>query len=266
VKIAFSTISCPDYDVDTIARGVGEFGYDGVELYALEGARLTPDLLRDRLPELRRALAGTEIASINSWASLTSSMSADGADPEAQVVAAMELAADLGCSMVKSFGGAFPDDQPAEAAIDHVAAAANRLADDARRTGVRLVIETHDGFCLGQTLAAVLAQVPDDDWVGALWDVHHPYRMGESVTDTDALIGARVRHVHVKDAVRAGDGWSFLRLGEGELPVQPMLAALAARGYDGYVSVDWEKMWHPEIEGPETVLPQYAETLRRYLS
>ncbi len=108
--------------------------------------------------------------------------------------------------------------------------------------------------------------MPDDEWVGALWDVHHPYRMGEPVADTDALIGSRVRHVHVKDAVRAGDGWSFLRLGEGELPVQPMLRALAARGYDGYVSVDWEKMWHPEIEDPETVLPQYAETLRRYLA
>jgi sugar phosphate isomerase/epimerase len=192
-------------------------------------------------------------------------MTAGGADPEARVVAAMELAADLGCPLVKSFGGAFPDDHPASAVIDHVAAAANRLADHARRTGVGLVIETHDGFCRGETLAAVLARVPDDGWVGALWDVHHPYRMGESVETTDALIGARVRHVHVKDALRAGDAWSFVRLGEGELPVQPMLTALAARGYDGYVAVDWEKLWHPEIEDPETVLPHYAETLRRYL-
>ncbi len=149
MKIAFSTISCPDYDADQVGRAVGDFGYDGVELYALEGERLTPDRLRDRLPELHRALAGIEIASINSWASLTSSLTPGGADPEAQVVAAMELSADLGCTMVKSFGGAFPDDHPAETVIDHVAAAADRLADHARRTGVRLVIETHDGFCLG---------------------------------------------------------------------------------------------------------------------
>ncbi|WP_161606246.1 sugar phosphate isomerase/epimerase family protein [Microlunatus speluncae] len=265
MKIAFSTISCPGYDAEQIARAVGDYGYDGVELYALEGERLTPDLLRDRFPELRKALAGTEIASINSWAALTSSLTPGGADPEAQVIAAMELAADLGCPMIKSFGGAFPDDHPAEAVIDHVAAAANRLADHGRRTGVRLVIETHDGFCLGRTLAAVLDQVPDDGWVNALWDVHHPYRMGEAVADTDALVGDRVRHVHVKDAVRAGDGWSFVRLGEGELPVESMIKLLAARGYDGYVSVDWEKMWHPEIEDPETVLPQYAEVLRTYL-
>jgi sugar phosphate isomerase/epimerase len=99
----------------------------------------------------------------------------------------------------------------------------------------------------------------------ALWDVHHPYRMGEAVEETDRLVGHRVRHVHVKDAVRAGDGWQFLPLGEGELPVQAAIERLAARGFDGAIAVDWEKMWHPEIAGPEVALPQYASKLRAYI-
>ena len=27
--------------------------------------------------------------------------------------------------------------------------------------------------------------------------------------------------------------------------------------YDGYVSFEWEKYWHPEIEEPEVALPDF---------
>ena len=53
-------------------------------------------------------------------------------------------------------------------------------------------------------------------------------------------------------------------LGEGELPVRSMLSLLRSRNFGGFVAVDWEKMWHPEIEGPERALPHHVEVLREY--
>ena len=53
MKIAFSTISCPAYTAEQMCRAAKEYGYDAVELYALEGERLTVPLLEERLPELR---------------------------------------------------------------------------------------------------------------------------------------------------------------------------------------------------------------------
>jgi len=50
-------------------------------------------------------------------------------------------------------------------------------------------------------------------------------------------------------------------LGEGEVPVRQILALLAAGGYPHWISVEWEKRWHPEIEGPEVALPQYLSVL-----
>jgi sugar phosphate isomerase/epimerase len=127
------------------------------------------------------------------------------------------------------------------------------------------VVETHDGFSRGATLSELLQRVGPSR-LGALWDVHHPYRMGEHVDETDRLIGDRVVHVHVKDATRSGDGWEYQLLGEGELPVLQAIRALERRGYDGYLSIDWEKMWHPELAGPEIVLPQYRTVLADYLA
>jgi sugar phosphate isomerase/epimerase len=61
------------------------------------------------------------------------------------------------------------------------------------------------------------------------------------------------------------DGWQLVLLGEGEVPVQEMVALLAHGGYQGWVSVEWEKRWHPEIEEPEVALPQHRRLLDSWL-
>jgi sugar phosphate isomerase/epimerase len=53
-------------------------------------------------------------------------------------------------------------------------------------------------------------------------------------------------------------------LGHGEVPVREMLALLAGGGYQGWVSVEWEKRWHPEIEEPQVALPQHLAVLRAW--
>jgi len=62
-----------------------------------------------------------------------------------------------------------------------------------------------------------------------------------------------------------GDDWQLVALGEGEVPVRESLAALAAVGYDGWLTVEWEKRWHPELAEPEVALPRELETLKRWL-
>jgi hypothetical protein len=37
--------------------------------------------------------------------------------------------------------------------------------------------------------------------------------------------------------------------------------ALVRLGYEGYVSFEWEKYWHPEIEEPEISIPDFASAM-----
>jgi sugar phosphate isomerase/epimerase len=264
MRISFSTISCPSYTVDQVAAAADEYGYDGIELYALAGERLTPAVLRLHRADLRRTFRGDAlpIVCINSWAHLTGAILAA---QEAQILSAFELAADLCCPLVKVFGGDFPADEPPAAVYDRVADTVTRLCERAVPLGVRLVLETHDSFSRGASVAEVLRRA-DHGAFGALWDVFHTHRMGETIEETDTLIGARVAHVHVKDAVWQDDEWRFVLLGDGELPVAALIDRLALRGYAGYISVDWEKMWHPEIAGPEIALPRFATVLHQYIA
>lgn len=261
MKLAFSTITCPSYGPAEVAEAARRYGYDGVELYALNGAKLLPDMLAERMGEVKAAFRNIPIIGLNSWGVIVQPTPEERAAQVAQVTRGFELAGELGCPLVKTFGGELPADRSVGQALDEAAESLTKLAERARATGVTLVVETHDGFCKGDLLGRLLDLV-DRPEVGALWDVFHPHRKGEAAEATDRAIGGRVRHVHVKDAAREGDGWRFVLFGEGELPITRALELLARRGYDGAVALDWELMWHPSIAGPDLALPSFAAGVR----
>jgi fatty-acyl-CoA synthase len=127
---------------------------------------------------------------------------------------------------------------------------------------VGIALETHDAFASAATVGEVLRRVPSRA-IGALWDTHHPYRSGEAPEQVWELLAGRVLHTHVKDArKRPDDTWELTLLGEGEVPVADVIRLLGRRGYGGWISVEWEKKWHPEIPEPEQALPQHLSLLR----
>jgi len=129
---------------------------------------------------------------------------------------------------------------------------------------VTIALETHDAFSSARRVAEVLRAV-DSAYVAALWDSHHSYRVGETAQEVIEVLGTRLAHVHVKDARRVtpgGSAWQLTLLGEGEVPVREQLKLLVQHGYTGYVSVEWEKKWHPEIAEPEIALPQHIAWLK----
>lgn len=272
VKTAFSTIICHEYSLPQIADAARRHGYDGVELYAFEGQKAAPALVAERLDDIQRDMAGVCIPAIHSWVYLDYRESEARRERAATIQQALELAAQLEVPLVKIFGADPPSDLSLDDAFDSIAECATPLARRAGELGVTLMIETHDGLPRGVDVNGVLSRVNEPS-MGALWDVFHPHRRGEDVRETDELIGSRVVHVHAKDASRhPGEyqdrfkGWKFVPPGQGEVPVKQAIALLHARGYDGFVAVDAERMWSPEdYEGPEVLMQQYAKALREYI-
>jgi sugar phosphate isomerase/epimerase len=163
----------------------------------------------------------------------------------------------LGAPVVRVFGGSLPEGMPRADALARSADNLRAFGDAAKAEGVAIVLETHDTFSTGATVAELLALTAHPS-VFALWDLHHPYRQGETPEETDGYIGAATRHVHIKDSK---DG-NYTLLGEGDIPLFAMLDLLEKRGYAGVLSLEWEKRWIPGIAPPEVAFPQYADALR----
>jgi len=73
--------------------------------------------------------------------------------------------------------------------------------------------------------------------------------------------GFQVMAEHAKPG---GADRRYTLLGAGEVPVAEQVKVLAAGGYQGYYSFEWEKQ--PGIEEPEVAFPHYAKTMAAYLA
>jgi sugar phosphate isomerase/epimerase len=260
-RIAFSTLAFPDATLAAAASAGRRWGYSGIELRLIDGELIDPSLPAARRARVRRTLAaaGLPVVAVDSSIRLT------GEDPGPELRRFLQLASDWEAPLVRVFGGAL---DPPPARQDRLRAAARVLEEAvplAARLGVTIGVETHDAFSASPVVAELLALVPSDQ-VGAVWDSHHPHRMGETPADVYANLSPRILLAQVKDARRAAGGeWQLVLLGAGEVPVRDMLGLLAAGGYPHWISVEWEKRWHPEIEPPEVALPQHLDLLTTWL-
>lgn len=249
-----------------------QLGYDGIELRLLDGEVLDPVADEGKIAHAVRVAreAALPVCAFDTSCRFNLRHEVDRHGQVEDLFAWIRLAGRQGVAVVRVFGG---DREPNDGASEEeanarIAESLQQIAPAAEREGVTVALETHDDFSSARRLAAVLARISSPR-VGALWDSHHPYRMGESAAEVVALLGIRIVHVHVKDALRAdpdGSDWRLVPLGEGEVPVQQQLEALRGIGYEGYVSVEWEKKWNPELAEPEVVLPSEIAWLRAQLS
>jgi sugar phosphate isomerase/epimerase len=269
MKLAFSTLACPGWSLEQAVDAARQSGYEGLELRLLDGEILRSDLDVDTRRRVRALCSesGLPIICVDTSVRLAQPDPAARAEQIRDGLAFLELAAGWNAPLIRVFGGP-PADTSAEAARAAAIECLAPLAERGQALGVMVALETHDAFCSSAIVSDVLSQVPGSG-AGALWDILHPYRIGETIDETLGRLRHHLLHVHIKDGRRPADGsanWDLTLLGEGEVPTPAILSALRVIGYDGWLSVEWEKKWHPELAEPEVALPQHAATLREYLA
>lgn len=263
MKLSFTTLGCPDWDLPTIIAKAREYGYDGIDFRGYG-----PEMAVYRLPEFaadgaataqRLAEAGLELTCFSSGAGLLPAPNQSAEEAVAEVQAYAALCPTFGTPFIRVFGKDLgPRGWPE--AIDTAAETLGAMIARAGEHGVRVLVETHDAWVRSEHLLAVLERF-DPSQTGVVWDIHHPWRHGEAPASTCRALGPWIAYTHWKDA---GLPDHDLRLmGAGDLPLAECFAALQSIGYDGCYTLEWEKRWHPEIAGPEVALPDYVAAMRR---
>lgn len=262
-KIAYSTLACPDWSLEEAAAAAKRYGYDGLELRLLDGQLLSPDMPDDQRKRVTRVLADAEVELpvVDTSVRLTS----DDSTTDDDLARWCDVVAGWKTPMFRVFGGHLPEGLDAEGATARAAERLRRVAPHAEKLAVQIVLETHDAFRSAASVAAILDQV-DSPAIGVVWDIANSWQTGDTPPQVWELLGERIAHVHVKDIGPAGDEpRAHVMLGDGQVPTREALAVLAKHGYNGWLSVEWEKKWHPELPEPDVALPHHMTLLRTWL-
>lgn len=270
MPIAFSTLGCPRWGWRTILDRAAEWGYAAVELRGIQG-----ELDLTQRPEFIGTQLGTSLKEVEAAglriSDLGSSAKLHLVDPAARAKQLdegrrfIDLAHRMGVPYVRVFGDQIVADQPKQASVERVIAGLRELGAHAKGSGVAVILESHGDFCDSPTLLRIMegAAMPT---VGLLWDTHHTVVAGkEAPADTFRHLRRYVRHTHLKDSIPEGKDVRYVLTGSGTVPLREIVRTLVTHQYTGYFCLEWEKLWHPEIEDPEVAFPQYASTMGRWL-
>lgn len=265
MRLCYSNLACPDWSFEQTVEAVGTYGFDGLEIRLFDGDVVTPALSPSARQRGAVALRdnGVEAAALNTSLQVT-------AEDRREFLSALEVLSEIaeqwGAPLIRLFGGKLPP-EPADRreALKKAGDLLVEAVPVAGGHGVRLALETHDDFSSAHTVAEALSYTGGS--AGAVYDSHHPHRMGESPSEVIEALGPLMWHVQVKDARRMpGDHkWQLVPLGEGEVPVKELVRLLPGAGYDGWVSLEFEKKWHPELAPPEEALGPQLQLLREWL-
>jgi len=265
IRLAFSTLGCPSWPLARVLDTASRLGYDGVELRFIEGddalwAR--PELSGAGLRETitRLADSGLAVPCVDTRSFFHSPDSLDRGRAVEEAERSAEVAAGLGARGIRVFGDRVQPGADSASTRTWIVESLATLRDRLCGTGVEVWLETHGDFATAAATRSLL-EAAGGEGLGAIWDPANAFsEFGEEPEKGAALLGTFLRHVHLKDARRPADGkvpWPPALPGRGDVPAARALAWLREAGQDRWVSFEWEKRWHPEIEEPEVALPHF---------
>jgi sugar phosphate isomerase/epimerase len=273
MKLSFSTLACPDWSMPQIIATASSAGYEGIELRFVEGEDSLwklPVFRGAALVSTKQALAdhGLAISCLDTSCRFDSPDAADRQRWVSEGGKMSDLAAELDAPGLRVFGDTIRPEAGRDSTRGWIADSICQLAEIAAPKEVEVWLETHGDFASARDTSEILALIAHTN-TGVVWDPINSYvATRERPADGSATLAAAIRHVHVKDIRRnepKGDpeSWEYVLTGEGDFPLQELLGVLKKREYNGFLSFEWEKKWHPELADAEIALPHFVEWFRK---
>ena len=263
LKMAFSTLGCPDWDFEDILSTAKDLGYDAIEvrgigreLHAPAAKPFQPEYIENTKAKLQNL--GLTIACFTSSVRLNEDYRIESHMQAGREY--IELAAKMGVPYVR----VMPDSGPE---VGHVVfhSVAERLvaiADYAAQYGVTILVENNGAFAKSSEMLKLMETVGRSN-VKVLWDVNHPVRnFGETPQETWNTLKEYIRYLLIKDSVDGADGTEYRMIGDGDLPLKEIVDLLKAADFDGYLSLEWLKRWCLSLAEPGIVFPQYVNYMK----
>lgn len=265
MKLAFSTLGCPDWRFSEIFATAKDLQFDGIEVRGVANELYVPKIrafdsehIEKNLLKLREG--HLEIPMLTSGISIGIPYE----KPLEEACEYMDLAKKLRCPFIRVMISSHP--QPEDADLKQARELYLAMCKYGESRGVTPLIETNGVLAESKVMDEFMESV-DSGNKGVLWDIHHPYRyFGEEPHETYRNIGRYVRYVHVKDSAMKGETLIYRMMGYGDVPIFDALKLLKENQYNGYISLEWVKRWNPDLEGAGIVFAHFMSYITFLIS
>ena len=265
MKLSFTTLGCPDWPFEKILDEAQRMGFTGIEVRGIERemrADKIPYFLPENAEKTKAAFEdkGLTIVGFGTSVYFHDDNNFENALEEGRL--AIDVCERMGIPGIRVFGDRIEGDL--NSTIERVVKGLRILSEYAKGKSVNVLLEVHGEFDRLERLIPVIEKVKDCPEFGIIWDIEHSYKVYEEDWPVFyAGIKPWVRHTHFKDVKKTDGKFEICIPGEGVVPMGDIYRTLMADGYQGWYSLEWEKMWHPELPDPEVAFPRFVDYMKK---
>ena len=268
--LAFSTLGCPDWPFQKIVDFAAANDYKGIEVRGILRQLDLPKCNEFSTAENRAATVklmeekGLRFVDLGSSATLHFKDAATRQKNLDDGRRFIDLAQQINCPYIRVYGNNFPKEQDRNETMELVITGLTELGNHAKASGVKVLMETHGDFVKIADLEKIMQATAHPN-VGLIWDISNMWTVTkEPPADAYKKLKKYIHHVHIKDAAMVDGKLQYKFLGQGEVPIFEAMEILVRDEYKGYYSYEWEKLWHPELAGPELALADYPRAVKAH--
>lgn len=243
MKFSLCSVGCKQEPIEEIVRKAADIGYEGLEVWnghAVGYREQYGELGSLRELAAKYGIRPTVIAGYTAF--LTSGRSGTEASAVEQIGPLIADAAELNAPYVRVFLDWIGSDEAAPEHWDKAVLGLQAAAGEAARSGVTLIMETHQNQLTDTTATTLrLIEAANHEQIRVNLDIYNLFERGEDpLAAAEALLPVAV-NVHLKNGQK--DPGGKVRYGvplkEGNMNYLPFLRYLLDSRYTGYAAVEW---------------------------
>ena len=258
---------CPDWTLKEVVEGMKRHGYKGFEPRVEWGhaSGVEADMSADARAETKRSFAdeGLEICCIATGVRMAAPDESERAQHIEDLRRYIELAADLGCPFIRTFGGQRAGGELSPV-VEYTAAGYAQIVDE----GSVRRCDSADGNARRLVPPApvrAVVEMVNHDREGQRGTSCTRSRVMERPAETFANLGDITLHTHAHDGAIVDGRMQVGALGEGIIDHATPLKLLEEAGFSGYFSVEVIRKPGSDHDA-DGVLANYAEVFNSYHS
>ena len=273
MKFSGHTMGTPKLDIFGAIKLFSEIGYEGIEVRVKDDGQINADTYTPEFgAEIKTALKehNLEMACLTPY--YRNFVLPELRESElAGFIKVVDIAADLDCPIVRSYGGInVPEGMSEKECWSRTVSGIRKCAAYAAKQGIKIAIETHIGsLTFSATDTVRMVEDIGCDNVGVLFDFAWvDFIDKETPEGAIKLVAPYLFHCHVKDWIiheRIPPKKTSKLMGQGQLPWAKVLRLIADTGYQGYLTDEYEKYWYDYLPEPEIGMKHNLDFMKEIL-
>ncbi|MFT7250244.1 MAG: sugar phosphate isomerase/epimerase, partial [Arcticibacterium sp.] len=251
-QLCFSTLGCPEWSWDKILRTANKHSFGGIEIRGLLDEidiLNSPTFSKENRKTSKRMAEdyGVEIVNINPSANLHETKPQKRKENIDTVKRYIELANEVDCEFVRVFPDKLAYEGDKKRSLDLIGVGLEELAAFSKGTGIKTLLDAHGDVVFSSDIEYIMNS-QDLETTGIIWDYFNMHlKTGETAKEMVDVLQSYINFVQIKDGYLKEGVHEYTLPGKGEIPVLDILKAVDAMDYKGFISLEWEKRWHPEL-------------------